>query len=82
MATASAATRKSNALEIELDRSKDYCTIKRMQMLYHGMKFNWRFLKQTAAEMGVEAIDIFDANYGTVKAYPREVWIEAYAINF
>ncbi len=26
MATASAATRKANALEIELDRSKDYCT--------------------------------------------------------
>ena len=28
MASASAATRKANTLEIELDRSKDYCTIK------------------------------------------------------
>lgn len=82
MATASIAVRKANALEVELDKSKDFCTIKRMQMLYHGMKFNWRVLKNTAIEMGLEAIDIFDANYGTVKAYPREVWREAYALEF
>ncbi len=82
MATASAATRKANALEIELDRSRDYCTIKRMQMIYHGMEFNWRALKQASIEMGVLAVDVFDQNYGKVKAYHRDVWREAYALEF
>lgn len=82
MATASAATRKANALEIELDRSRDYCTIKRMQMIYHGMEFNWRALKQASIEMGVLAVDVFDQNYGKVKAYHRDVWRETYALEF
>ncbi len=82
MATASIATRKANALEIELDRSKDYCTIKRMQMIYHGMEFNWRALKQASIEMGILAADVFDPNFGTVKAYHRDVWRETYALEF
>ena len=80
MATASAAKREAAKLEIELDKSKEYATVKRMEMLYHGTSFNWRLLKSTAAEMGVPAIDVFDANYGTVKAYHACVWAEAYAV--
>jgi Rha family phage regulatory protein len=82
MATASAAIRKVNALEAELDKSKDYCTIKRMQMLYHGMEFNWRLLKQASNEIGIAIIDVFDQNYGKVNAYHREVWREVYALEF
>ena len=80
MATASIATRKANKLELELDRSRQYATVKRMQMLYHGQEFSWRLLKQTSAEMGIPAVDVFDANYGTVKAYHADVWREAYAL--
>ena len=80
MATASVATRKATRLEIELDRSKEYATVKRMEMAYHGTKFDWRLLKSTAAAMEVPAIDVFDQNYGTVKAYHASVWMEAYAI--
>lgn len=65
MNTASQAVKKANKLE----------------MLYHGTKFNWRLLKSTAAEMEIPPIDVFDANYGTVKAYHSEVWREAYAVN-
>lgn len=81
MNTASQAVKKASALERELDKAKDYASVKRMEMLYHGTSFNWRLLKSTAAEMGVPAIDVFDANYGTVKAYHASVWMEAYAVS-
>ena len=80
MNTASQAVKKANRLEIELDKSKQYASVKRMEMLYHGQQFNWRLLKSAANEMGIPAIDVFDANYGTVKAYHADVWNEAYAV--
>lgn len=82
MNTASQAVKKANALEIELDRSKDYATVKRMEMLHHGVKFDWRKLKATCADMGIEPLAVFDQNYGTVKAYHRDVWQETYALTF
>ena len=80
MNTASQAVKLVTKLEIELDKSKQYATVKRMEMLYHGQEFNWRRLKSAAVEMSLPAIDVFDANYGTVKAYHADVWREAYAI--
>lgn len=81
MATASIATRKAAELERELDRAKDYATVKRMGMLHHGIKFDWRKLRDTSAAMEIPAIDVFDQNYGTVKAYHSAVWMEAYAVS-
>lgn len=81
MATASAAARRAARLAIEMDKSTQYATIKRMQMIYHGQRFDWRILKSTGIEMGIEPIDVFDANYGTVKAYHADVWKEAYALD-
>lgn len=80
MATASVAVRKANQLEIELDRSKEYATVKRMEMLHHGVKFKWQILKSTSTSMDIPPIDVFDQNYGTVKAYHADVWAEAFAI--
>jgi Rha family phage regulatory protein len=80
MNTASQAVKKVASLEIELDKSMSYSTIKRMEMLHHGLKFNWRLLKSAGTQMGIESIDVFDANYGTIKAYHADVWLEAYAI--
>lgn len=80
MATASAATRKVERLAIELDESRKWASIKRMEMAYHGQKFDWRILKEAAAEMSVAPRKIFDANYGTVNAYHADVWMEAYAV--
>lgn len=80
MNTASQAVKRANRLEAELDRSKEYATVKRMQMIHHGQPFNWRHLKSTAAEMNIPPIEVFDANYGKVKAYHADVWREAYAL--
>ena len=80
MNTASQAVKKVNRLEIALDQSMQYATVKRMEMLYHGQSFNWRLLKSTASVLGLPAVDVYDANYGTVKAYHADVWREAYAI--
>lgn len=80
MNTASHAIKKVARLEVQLDRSAQYATIKRMQMIYHGVKFDWRILKNASIEMDIPAIDVFDQNYGTVKAYHKDVWQEAYAI--
>ena len=64
----------------EGDRVCDDATVKRMQMIHHGQPFNWRHLKSTAAEMNIPPIEVFDANYGKVKAYHADVWREAYAL--
>ncbi len=80
MNTASHAVKKANQLEVQLDKSMEYITIKRMEMIHHGQKFNWRLLKSAGAEMGIDAVDVFDQNYGTVKGYHASVWQEAYAI--
>ena len=82
MNTASQATKKANQLEIELDKSKMYCTIKRMSMLTHGQTYNWRTLKTVSVEMDLPPVDVFDANYETVKAYHKDVWLVAYALEF
>jgi phage regulator Rha-like protein len=81
MNTASQAVKRVNALEVELDLSKSYSTIKRMEMLHYGVKFKWQLLKSTSIEMGIKPIDVFDQNYGTVKAYHKDVWKETYALN-
>lgn len=80
MNTASQAVKQANKLAIELDRAKQYASVKRMTMIYHGQKFDWRLLREVSAIVGKSPIDVFDANYGTVKAYHADAWREAYAL--
>jgi hypothetical protein len=81
MNTASQAVKHAEKLQIELDKSKQYASIKRMEMVYHGQEFKWRLLKDASIETGKPAIEIFDANYGTVKAYHADAWLAAYALS-
>lgn len=81
MNTASQAVKKAKAIAQELDRSRSYASVKRMSMNYHGQEFEWRLLKQVSSEIGKPPIDVFDANYGTVKAYHADAWREAYALD-
>jgi phage regulator Rha-like protein len=80
MNTASQAVKRASKLAIQLDRSRDYATVKRMETLYKGRQFAWRTLKHLSIAMGLPPIDVFDANYGSVKAYHADVWRKAYTI--
>lgn len=74
------AEQKAMLLEEELDRSKDWYSIKRVASL-NGVDwktFDWRRLKNTGKAMGYDVKKIFDSNYGFVNTYHREVWEKAY----
>ena len=63
---------KRKALETELDRSKEWYSIKRVAHL-NGVSykvFDWRKLKLESQRQGYGVKKIFDANYGEVNTYP------------
>ena len=67
-------------LQLELDRSKDWYSIKRVAAL-NGVSwktFDWRRLKRIGSQMGYEVRKIFDANYGEVNVYHKDVWEAAH----
>ncbi len=80
MNTASQAIKKVNQLEIELDKSKEWASIKKME---HHFKrtFRWQDLKKSSIEMGYEIKKIEDQNYPAgVNLYHMDVWLEAYGL--
>lgn len=71
---------REEELKAQLDTSKDWYSIKRVAAL-NGVSwktFKWRRLKEVGEQMGYEVKKIFDANYGEVNTYHREVWETAY----
>ena len=81
MATAAAAKREAERLSAELDQSMQYASVKRMEQVYSGRKFNWRELKKASIALGLKAIDVFDQNYITVKAYHAAAWKAVYSLD-
>lgn len=70
----------AKALQVELDRSKEWYSIKRVANM-NGVSFrafDWRKLKAASAAMGYDVKKIFDANYGEVNTYHQEVWEAVY----
>ena len=71
---------KRKALETELDRSKEWYSIKRVAHL-NGVSykvFDWRKLKLESQRQGYGVKKIFDANYGEVNTYHVTVWEKVY----
>lgn len=67
------AEEKRMALETELDRSKEWYSIKRVAHL-NGVSykvFDWRRLKLESQRQGYGVKKIFDANYGEVNTYSQ-----------
>lgn len=74
------AEEKRMALETELDRSKEWYSIKRVAHL-NGVSykvFDWRRLKLESQRQGYGVKKIFDANYGEVNTYHVNVWETVY----
>lgn len=71
---------REEELKAQLDTSKDWYSIKRVAALNGVLwkTFKWRRLKEIGEQMGYEVKKIFDANYGEVNTYHREVWETAY----
>ena len=80
MATASAAKREAQKLQIQLDKNEDWATVKKVEFALGGA-YDWRKLTATSAELKIERIDVPDKNYGTVKSYHKDVWLKAYGID-
>lgn len=67
---------RRKSLEAELDRSKEWYSIKRVAHM-NGRShkdFDWRKLKKASERMGYGVRKIFDANYGEVNIYHMKVW--------
>ncbi len=75
---------QNETLQIELDQSKEYITIKRMEKLNPKQHFNWRLFKRESERLHKPGKDTFDQNYGSVKAYHVDVWESLYfdSINY
>lgn len=74
------AEQENERLQQELDYSKVWYSIKRVAAM-NGVDwktFNWRKLKEKSIELGYGVKKIFDANYGEVNTYHRDVWEAAY----
>jgi prophage antirepressor-like protein len=67
-------------LQIELDESKKYYTIKRVASMneIYWKHLDWQRLKRTSLAMEYEVKRIFDANYGNVNSYHIAVWKREY----
>lgn len=74
------AEQEKEKLQIELDYSKDWFSIKRVAKKndVDWKIFDWRKLKNVGLQMGYEVKKIFDANYGEVNTYHRDVWEACY----
>lgn len=79
MATASAATRRANELQLMLDKTGQYASVKRMEKHYKR-EFPWRPLKKASEEMGLPAVKVPDANYEEVNTYHADVWMAVYGV--
>ena len=73
---------KRKSLEAELDRSKEWYSIKRVAHM-NGVshkEFDWRKLKIESQRQGYGVKKIFDANYGTINVYHMNVWEKVYPL--
>lgn len=73
---------KRRSLEAELDRSKEWYSIKRVAHM-NGVShkaFDWRKLKIESQRQGYGVKKIFDANYGTINVYHMNVWEKVYPL--
>lgn len=80
MNTASQKAKEVNRLKMELSRSKEFASVKAVEKITKE-KFNWRAIRDYCTAHELEMGSTFDANYGSVRAYPAEAWMRVYNID-
>ncbi len=79
MNTASQKSKEVARLQRELDKSKDFASIKAVE-IKTKCKFDWKPLRNYCTSHELEMPKIFDSNYGSVRTYPAKAWKEIYDI--
>jgi hypothetical protein len=71
---------KSEELEIELDKSKQFASVKLCE-IKTKKKFDWHRLRNYCTSHELEMKKIFDSNYGEVNSYPAQAWEDVYGVS-
>lgn len=80
MQTAAAKTRECNKLKIELDKSKEYASIRAVEKMTK-LRFAWRKLRNYCTAKELDMKKVSDPLYGKINTYPNEAWKKVYGIN-
>jgi len=80
MNTASQKSKEVNRLKMELARSKEFASVKAVEK-FTKEKFDWRAIRDYCTAHELEMGSAFDVNYGSVRAYPAEAWMQIYNID-
>lgn len=78
--TASQAVKKTNKLQAELGRCKSNATVIAVNKLT-GLKYEWLPLRKWCKAQGIKAIEVADARYGLVKAWPSAAWSAVFGVD-
>lgn len=77
---------ENKSLQIELDEEKSWYSVKRIKSMGYLQELNarkiWSPLKKWSIENDYQIKTIFDANYGSIKTYHKDVWTAVYNIDF
>lgn len=78
----SVVTRRCRDLEEQLGESTKHATITRVEKATSRKgEFKFALLRRWCRDNGVEARDVPDERYGSVKAWPAEAWLAVYGID-
>lgn len=73
-------TKSNNQLKIELNKSLEYATIKKVEIVTK-QKYQWQKLRNYCNANELEMKSVPDVNYGTVRSYPKQAWLDVYGID-
>ncbi|WP_447873883.1 ORF6N domain-containing protein [Serratia fonticola] len=76
----SAATRKCRDLEERLGESVKHATITKVEKKIGG-EYKFVKLRRWCRDHGVEAVEVPDPRYGSVKSWPAGAWLEVFGVN-
>lgn len=80
MATAAAKAKEVNRLKHELGRNQLHATVKAVKKMT-GIEYDWRAMRKHCKEHGIDARNVVDEQYGSVKAWPAMAWMDVHGID-